>query len=76
MTEPTIPAGYRLVSGPHTAAEVEEGWTICARFNGPGAWRNANASNDVLRASGAHGRRVVRILDDPERDIYRIERTP
>lgn len=76
---PTIPHGYRLVSGPHTAAEVGEGWTICADWTGANGhgWRPRpgcihEAGN--LRSMFDGRIKAMCYSDDPERDIYRIEK--
>lgn len=79
---PTIPHGYRLVSGPHTAAEVEEGWTITAKWARKGHHKSAgwHPRSGCLHDGGdlcCMFNGVVRALcysDDPERDIYRIEK--
>jgi len=84
MTAPTIPHGYRLVSGPHTAAEVEDGWTICADWTrsgnrSPAVWAARPDARHVvgnLRAMKGGHLKTVCYSDDPARDIYRIERTP
>lgn len=77
MTTPTIPHGYRLVSGPHTAAEVEEGWTITGHWTAPVRWstRRECAHDSGFLFAAPHGRMVImRHTNDPERDIYRIEK--
>lgn len=74
MSTPTIPHGYRLVSGPHTAAEVEEGWTICADWTHWDARPNASRDDLSLRAYRGGKPKLMCYLDDPERDIYRIEK--
>lgn len=76
---PTIPHGYRLVSGPHTAAEVEEGWTICAAWTGGiGAdWQPRHECfrrGRELRAIVGGSARYLCNHRDPDRDIYRIEK--
>lgn len=73
--EPTIPHGYRLVSGPHTAAEVEEGWTITAEWlkwnAGPGAIHHEDW---LCLIWGTRRRSFLCPSNDPDRDIYRIEK--
>lgn len=86
---PTIPDGYRLVSGPHTAAEVEEGWTICAKWTddamGPRllkGWtprsglhiKTHDDNTASLYATVGGFLRLLVNVDDPDRDIYRIEK--
>jgi len=81
MDTPDIPPGYRLVSGPHTAAEVQNGWTITAdwtatRSSDPWSARpKCRHIAGVLASKRGAGLHVMCESDDPERCIYRIAET-